>query len=171
MSHQSIVDPLFLGFLFCIRFFLLEELLLVEGNCTFPQLSLLLKVFTLMGGMWSLDIYQLYYLFAGPSDRELYGHVSSIQAYHLLPSISYLFVRKHVCVDCWGSWSNILGHRFALGLSNLVSFCIVSSFFQHLCLLFLEDVRHFLSLSLSLFRSFNDSASLLYSFVTLQISP
>ena len=165
MSHQSIVDPLFLGFLFCILFFLLEELLLVEDNCTFPHISLLLKVSTLMGGMWSVDNYQLYYLFGGPSDRELYGHVSSIQAHHLLPPIFDSFVRKHVYVDCWGFWSNILGHRFALGLSNLVPFRIVSLFFQHLCSLLLEDVRHFISL----FRSFNDSASLLYPFVTLQI--
>ena len=50
-SYQSIVDPLFHDFLFCILFVLLEEFFLVQGNCTFPQLSLLLKVSTLMGGM------------------------------------------------------------------------------------------------------------------------
>ena len=102
-SYQSIVDPLFRDFLFCILFVLLEEFFLIQGNCTFPQLSLLLKVSTLMGGMQWVNDYQLYYLFEVPSDRALYNHVSSIQADHLLPSIFYSFVRKHVHVDCSGS--------------------------------------------------------------------
>ena len=38
-SYQSIVDPLFHDFIFCILFVLLEEIFLVQGNCTFPQLS------------------------------------------------------------------------------------------------------------------------------------
>ena len=136
---------------FVPRFSLLDpfcssgSIFLVQGNCTFSKLSLLLKVSTLMGGMQWVNNYQLYYLFVGHSDRVLYGHVPFIQVNHLLPSIFYSFVKKHVPVDCWGSWSNILGHRLSLGLSNLVSFCIISLFSEHLCSLFLEDARDLLS--------------------------
>ena len=49
--YQSTVDSLFHDFLFSILFVLVEEFFLVQGNFTFPQLSLLLKVSTLMGGM------------------------------------------------------------------------------------------------------------------------
>ena len=117
-----------------------------------------------MGGMYWVNNYQLYCLFADPSNRALYGHASSIQADHLL-SIFYSFVRKHVGVDCWGSWFNILGHLLSLRLSSFVSFCIVSLFSQYLCSLFLEDARHLLSL----FRSFWHSTSLLCSFLIPQI--
>ena len=52
-----------------------------------------------MGGMSWVNNYQLYYLFAGPSDKALYGHVSSIQTDHLLSSIFNSFVKKHFRVD------------------------------------------------------------------------
>ena len=96
--------------------------------------------------MWWVDNYHLSYFFAGPPDRALYGNVSSSQAYHLLPSVFYLFLKKYVRLDCWDSWSNVLENRLCLGLSNLVSFCIVSLFSQHVCSFFLEDARHLLSL-------------------------
>ena len=140
---------MFHNFLFWILFVLVEGFFLFQDNCTFPKLLLLLKVFTLMGGMYWVDNYPLYYLFMDPSNRTLYGHASSIQADHLLLSIFYSFLRKHVGVGCWGSWFNILGHRLSLRLSSFVSFCIVSLFSEHLCSLFLEDAHHLLSLSLS----------------------
>ena len=151
-----------MAFSFAPFLFFWKNFCLVQGNCTFPLLSLLWKVSILIGGIKRVDNYQLYYHFVGPSDRALSSHVSSIQADHLLPSIPYSFVRKHVRVDCWGSWSNILGHYLSLGLSSLVSLCIVSLFSQHLCSLFLGDARHLISL----LRSFNYSASQLCSFLT-----
>ena len=42
-SYQTIVDPLFHKFLFCMVV-LLKEFFLVQGNCTIPQLSLLFLI-------------------------------------------------------------------------------------------------------------------------------
>ena len=49
LSYQSIVDTLFHDSLFCIFFVLLEEFFLIQDNCTFPQRSLLLKIFHING--------------------------------------------------------------------------------------------------------------------------
>ena len=51
LSYQSVADLLFHDFVFCILFILLNEFFPAQGDCTFPQLSLLLKVSTLMGGI------------------------------------------------------------------------------------------------------------------------
>ena len=116
-----------------------------------------------------MDNCQLYYLFVGPSNRGLRPRIihSSISSSPI--NILFFCAEKRL----FRLWRFLIQYPWTLSLPGTFQFCI----FLHGFLIFsslvltlsLGRLSFTLSLSLSLFRSFNHSASLLCFFLTPQI--